>query len=67
MYSSPYVKFLDAFCISYFIVVGSRQKNADLQHYYKKIDLLIIDEWLLTDLSEEQVLKVFEIVEARFK
>jgi len=34
---------------------------------YRKIDLLILDEWLLTDLSEENVLHVLEIVEARLK
>lgn len=34
---------------------------------YKKIDLLILDEWLLTELSEENVLHVFEIIEARLK
>ncbi|WP_412176725.1 ATP-binding protein [Bacillus sp. T3] len=34
---------------------------------YRKIDLLILDEWLLTDLSEENVLHVLEIIEARFK
>jgi DNA replication protein DnaC len=28
---------------------------------------LILDEWLLTDLSEENVLHVLEIIEARFK
>jgi DNA replication protein DnaC len=34
---------------------------------YKKIDVLILDEWLLTDLTEEHVLHVFEIIEARLK
>jgi DNA replication protein DnaC len=38
-----------------------------LIHKYKKIDLLILDEWLLTDLSEENVLYVLEIVESRLK
>lgn len=34
---------------------------------YKKIDLLILDEWLLTELSEESALHVLEIIEARLK
>lgn len=34
---------------------------------YKKIDLLILDEWLLTELTTEQVLHLFEIVESRLK
>lgn len=34
---------------------------------YRKIDLLIIDEWMLTELSEEHVLYVLEIIEARLK
>lgn len=34
---------------------------------YKKIDLLIIDEWLLTNLSQEQAIHVFEIIEARLR
>jgi DNA replication protein DnaC len=38
-----------------------------LIHYYKKIDLLILDDWLLTELSEENVLYVLEIVEARLE
>jgi hypothetical protein len=29
---------------------------------YKKIDLLILNEWLLTELSEENVLCVLEII-----
>ena len=34
---------------------------------YKKIELLIIDEWLLTPLSQEDAIHVFEIIEARLK
>jgi DNA replication protein DnaC len=34
---------------------------------YKQIDLLIIDEWLLTKLPEEHVLNLFEIIESRLK
>lgn len=34
---------------------------------YKKIDLLILDEWLLYELSLEQAAYVLEIIEARLK
>lgn len=34
---------------------------------YRKIDLLIIDEWLLFPLSQADSLHVFEIIEARLK
>lgn len=34
---------------------------------YKKVELLIIDEWLLTSLSQEEAIHVFEIVESRLK
>lgn len=34
---------------------------------YKKVDLLIIDEWLLTALPEEHTLTLFEIIESRLK
>lgn len=34
---------------------------------YKKVELLIIDEWLLTTLPEEHVYTLFEIIEARLK
>lgn len=34
---------------------------------YKKVDLLIIDEWLLTTLPEEHTLTLFEIIESRLK
>ncbi|MBP1042903.1 IS21-like element helper ATPase IstB [Vagococcus sp. BWB3-3] len=34
---------------------------------YKKIDLLIIDEWLLTDLSLEGSTYILEIIDARIK
>lgn len=34
---------------------------------YKKIELLILDEWLLTLLSQEEAIHVFEIIEARLK
>ncbi len=34
---------------------------------YQKIELLILDEWLLTDLTLEQATYVLEIIEARLK
>lgn len=34
---------------------------------YKKIELLIIDEWLLTPISQNQAIHVFEIIEARLR
>lgn len=34
---------------------------------YKKIDLLILDEWMLTPLTEIEAIHIFEIVEARFR
>jgi len=55
---------LDELAVAKHEANGSYRK---LIQHYKKIDLLIIDEWLLTELSEEQVLNVFEIVEARLK
>lgn len=38
-----------------------------LVNKYKKIELLILDEWLLTSLSQEQALHIFEIIEARLR
>ncbi|WP_417853523.1 IS21-like element helper ATPase IstB [Bacillus wiedmannii] len=34
---------------------------------YKKVDLLILDEWLLVDLTLEQATYLFEIIEARIR
>ena len=34
---------------------------------YKKIELLILDEWLLTPLPEDSAYTLFEIIEARLK
>ena len=41
---------------------GSYRK---LINKYRKFDLLILDEWLLTDLSQEDSLHILEILEAR--
>ncbi|API90746.1 MULTISPECIES: IS21-like element helper ATPase IstB [Virgibacillus] len=55
---------LDELVVAKYEADGSFRK---LIQKYKKIDLLILDEWLLTELSEENVLHVFEIIEARLK
>jgi DNA replication protein DnaC len=55
---------LDELAVAKYQAVGSFRK---LIQKYKKIDLLILDEWLLTELSEENVLYVLEIIEARLK
>ena len=55
---------LDELAVAKYEADGSFRK---LIQKYKKIDLLILDEWLLTELSEENVLHVFEIIEARLK
>lgn len=55
---------LDELAIAKYEADGSFRK---LIQKYKKIDLLILDEWLLTELSEENVLHVLEIIEARLK
>ena len=34
---------------------------------YKRLELLIIDEWLLTTLTQEQAVHIFEIIESRLK
>lgn len=34
---------------------------------YRKIELLILDEWLLNDLTQDNIMHIFEIVEARLK
>lgn len=34
-------------------------------HTYQKVDLLILDEWLLKTLTTEQAMDLFEIIEAR--
>lgn len=55
---------LDELAVAKYEADGSFRK---LIQKYKKIDLLILDEWLLTELSEEHVLHVLEIIEARLK
>nr|WP_066442448.1 IS21-like element helper ATPase IstB [Cytobacillus gottheilii] len=55
---------LDELAVAKYEADGSFRK---LIQKYKRIDLLILDEWLLTELSEENVLHVLEIIEARLK
>ena len=55
---------LDELAVAKYEADGSFRK---LIQKYKKIDLLILDEWLLTELSEEKALHVLEIIESRLK
>lgn len=55
---------LDELALAKYEADGSFRK---LIQKYKKIDLLILDEWLLTELSEEHALHVLEIIESRLK
>ncbi|MFC4736277.1 IS21-like element helper ATPase IstB [Bacillus daqingensis] len=55
---------LDELAAAKFLADGSFRK---LIQKYRKVDLLIIDEWLLTTLHEDHVLHVLEIVESRLK
>jgi DNA replication protein DnaC len=66
-YNVKYIRLpelLDELAVAKYQADGSFRK---LIQKYKKIDLLILDEWLLTELSEENVLYVLEIIEARLK
>lgn len=55
---------LDELAVAKYEADGSFRK---LIQKYRKVEVLILDEWLLTELSEEQVLHVLEIIEARLK
>lgn len=55
---------IDELALAKYEADGSYRK---LIKKYTKIELLIIDEWLLMDLSLEDSVHVFEIVEARLK
>lgn len=55
---------LDELAVAKYEADGSFRK---LIQKYKKFDLLILDEWLLTELSEEHALHVLEIIESRLK
>lgn len=55
---------LDEFMVAKNEADGSFRK---LLNRYKRVELLIIDEWLLTTLPAEHVYTLFEIIEARLK
>ena len=55
---------IDELALAKYEADGSYRK---LIKKYTKIELLIIDEWLLMDLSLEDSVHVFEIIEARLK
>ena len=55
---------LDEFALARNEADGSFRK---LINKYKKVDLLIIDEWLLTPIPEDSVYTIFEIIEARLR
>src|SRR5699024_2737554 len=53
---------IDELKVARFEADGSYRK---LVNKYRKVDLLIVDEWLLTELSQEDSIHVLEIIEAR--
>lgn len=55
---------IDELTAAKYMADGSYRK---IVNKYRKIDLLIIDEWLLSPVSQQESLHVFEIVEARLK
>ena len=55
---------LDELETARYLADGSYRK---LVMKYKRIDVLIIDEWLLTTLTQEQAVHIFEIIESRLK
>lgn len=55
---------LDELALAKYEADGSFRK---LIQKYRNIDLLILDEWLLAELSEENILHVLEIIESRLK
>lgn len=55
---------LDELIVAKNAAVGSFRK---LIQKYQKVELLILDEWLLTELTLEQATYILEIIEARLK
>lgn len=52
------------------LLIAKHEANGDFQKLlerYRKVDLLIIDEWLLTDVSLEQSQFLLELVECRLQ
>lgn len=67
LYYDNYIRLpelLDELSVAKFEADGSFRR---LFQKYRRIDLLILDEWLLTDLLEEHVLLVLEIIASRLK
>ncbi|MCM3619654.1 IS21-like element helper ATPase IstB [Sutcliffiella horikoshii] len=66
-YNVKYIRLpelLDELTVAKFEADGSFRK---LIQKYRKIDVLILDEWLLTELPEDHVMLVLEIIESRLK
>ena len=66
-YNVKYIRLpelLDELTVAKYEADGSFRK---LIQKYRKIDVLILDEWLLTDLPEDHVMLVLEIIESRLK
>ncbi|MFD1039399.1 IS21-like element helper ATPase IstB [Virgibacillus byunsanensis] len=55
---------LDELSLAKLAADGSYRKSIKI---YTKVDLLILDEWLLTDLSTDEAAIILEITEARHK
>src|SRR5699024_11939015 len=67
LFRSKYIRLpelLDELAVVKYEADGSFRK---IIQKYKKIDLLSLDEWLLTELTEEKALHVLEIIESRLK
>ncbi|SES43358.1 IS21-like element helper ATPase IstB [Salipaludibacillus aurantiacus] len=66
-YNVKYIRLpelLDELTVAKFEADGSFRK---LIQKYRKVDVLILDEWLLTELPEDHVMLVLEIIESRLK
>lgn len=66
-YNVKYIRLpelLDELTVAKYEADGSFRK---LIQKYRKIDVLILDEWLLTELPEDHVMLVLEIIESRLK
>ncbi|CAN7381281.1 MULTISPECIES: IS21-like element helper ATPase IstB [Rossellomorea] len=66
-YNVKYIRLpelLDELTVAKFEADGSFRK---LIQKYRKVDVLILDEWLLTELPEEHVMLILEIIESRLK
>lgn len=64
-YSVRYIRLPELLCE--LAVARGENQFKKVINQYKKVKLLIIDEWMLTSLKEEEALDLFEIVEARYQ